>query len=106
MTSCFDTIQDYGLRAIGIGERLLPKSDITLCEQFVLIGSGAFVEYFLDLLHCYWVLAGYGAGTWEKQPFNLVTVRVKLVCILFRGSPLFIQFFSLMSLCVTAESWC
>ena len=26
MTSCFDTIQDYGLRAIGIGERLLPKA--------------------------------------------------------------------------------
>ena len=31
---------DYGLRSIGYGERLLPKSDITLCEQFVLIGSG------------------------------------------------------------------
>ena len=38
--SCYQTLMDYGLRSIGYGERLLPKSDITLCEQFVLIGSG------------------------------------------------------------------
>ena len=30
--SCFQTLQDYGLRAIGYGERLLPKTDITLCD--------------------------------------------------------------------------
>ena len=40
MSSCFQTLSDYGLRSLGYGERLLPKSDITLCEQFVLIGSG------------------------------------------------------------------
>ena len=38
--SCFQTLSDYGLRSLGYGERLLPKADITLCEQFVLIGSG------------------------------------------------------------------
>ena len=38
--SCLETIQAYGLRAIGIGERLLPQSDFTLCQQFTLIGSG------------------------------------------------------------------
>ena len=38
--SCIQTIQAYGLRSLGIGERLLPKSDFTLCEQVVLIGSG------------------------------------------------------------------
>ena len=31
--SCIETIQAYGLRSLGIGERLLPKSDFTLCEQ-------------------------------------------------------------------------
>ena len=40
MSSCLQTLSDYGLRSIGYGERLLPKADITLCEQFVLIGSG------------------------------------------------------------------
>ena len=38
--SCLQTISDYGLRAIGIGERLLPREDFTLCQQFTLIGSG------------------------------------------------------------------
>ena len=37
--SCLQTIQDYGLRSIGIGERLLPRSDFTLCQQFTLIAS-------------------------------------------------------------------
>ncbi|THF79036.1 MAG: amino acid ABC transporter permease, partial [Sulfitobacter sp. SK025] len=38
--SCWDTIQSYGLRSLGVGERLLPRSDFTLCDQFTLIGSG------------------------------------------------------------------
>ena len=38
--SCWDIIADYGLRSVGIGERLLPRSDFTLCHQFTLIGSG------------------------------------------------------------------
>ena len=38
--SCLQTIQDYGLRSLGIGERLLPRNDFTLCEQVTLIGSG------------------------------------------------------------------
>lgn len=37
---CVAELSDYGLRAFGIGERLLPKSDISLCDQIVLIGSG------------------------------------------------------------------
>ena len=32
--TCFETIQAYGLRSIGIGEKLLPKTDFTLCQQF------------------------------------------------------------------------
>ena len=38
--SCQQTILDYGLRSLGYGERLLPKSDFTLCQHFTLIGSG------------------------------------------------------------------
>ena len=38
--SCLQTIADYGLRSLGYGERLLPKADFTLCQQFTLIGSG------------------------------------------------------------------
>ena len=45
MMDCWDVIVSYGLRSIGIGERLLPRSDFTLCQQIVLIGSGPFVEH-------------------------------------------------------------
>ncbi|MGR3466386.1 MAG: amino acid ABC transporter permease, partial [Shimia sp.] len=38
--SCWETVQAYALRSVGIGERLLPREDFTLCQQFTLIGSG------------------------------------------------------------------
>ena len=37
--SCGQTILDYGLRSIGIGEKLLPKTEFDLCTQVTLIGS-------------------------------------------------------------------
>lgn len=47
--SCTQTILDYGLRAIGYGERLLPRSDFTLCQQFTLIGSGMIWNIYFGL---------------------------------------------------------
>ena len=38
--SCWQTVQDYALRSLGHGERLLPREGYTLCEHFTLIGSG------------------------------------------------------------------
>ena len=38
--TCLEALQAYGLRSLGYGERLLPRGDITLCEQIELIGSG------------------------------------------------------------------
>ena len=35
--SCFETLQAYGLRSIGIGERLLPKADITRASRRCLL---------------------------------------------------------------------
>ena len=48
--SCWQTIQDYGLRSIGIGERLLPRTDITLCDQFTLIASGMIWNIYFAVL--------------------------------------------------------
>ena len=44
--SCWQTIQDYGLRSLGIGERGLPKADITLCD---LTGVGVQDTAIVDL---------------------------------------------------------
>ena len=50
MSNCWTTIQDYGLRSIGIGERILPKTDITICEQVVLIGSGLIWNIYFGII--------------------------------------------------------
>ena len=47
---CAEALQDYGLRALGIGERLLPQADITLCQQIVLIGSGMMWNVYFGIL--------------------------------------------------------
>lgn len=48
--TCWETIQAYGLRSIGIGENLLPRSDFTLCQQFTLIGSGMIWNLYFGIL--------------------------------------------------------
>ncbi|MDK8872761.1 MULTISPECIES: ABC transporter permease subunit [Paracoccus] len=94
MSQCLQTIQDYGLRALGIGERLLPRSEFTLCEQVTLIGSGllwnvyfaalaVFLGFFLANLLA---VAKASANRWARKP-------AEWFIFLFRGSPLFIQFF-------------
>ena len=92
--SCLQTIADYGLRSIGIGERLLPKADITLCQQFTLIGSGLIWNVYFALcalilgfgLSISLALARNSASPWLRKPADWFI-------FVFRGSPLFIQFF-------------
>ena len=92
--SCLATIQDYGLRAIGIGERLLPKEDFTLCQQFTLIGSGLIWNIYFGVLALvigFFIanavaLAKSARSAWLRKP-------AELFVLVFRGSPLFIQFF-------------
>ena len=92
--SCIQTIQAYGLRSLGIGERLLPKSDFTLCEQVVLIGSGMIWNvYFaaMALAIGFWFAMALAVGKIAANPF--VRLPAAGFIFLFRGSPLFIQFF-------------
>ena len=92
--SCWETIQAYGLRSIGIGERLLPKEDFTLCQQFTLIGSGMIWNVYFGVLA---LSAGFFLATmlalgknarsrWLRKP-------AEWFIFVFRGSPLFVQFF-------------
>ena len=91
---CIETIQSYGLRSLGIGERLLPKSDFTLCEQVVLIGSGMIWNvYFaaMALAIGFWFAMALAVGKNAANPF--IRIPAAGFIFLFRGSPLFIQFF-------------
>lgn len=92
--SCVDTLHDYGLRSLGIGERLLPKTDITLCDQFVLIGSGLIWNIYFAvfaMLVGFWLATLVAVGKASANP--LFSAPAKAFIFIFRGSPLFIQFF-------------
>ncbi|HHG89344.1 MAG TPA: ABC transporter permease subunit [Devosia sp.] len=92
--SCTETIVEYGLRAIGIGERLLPKADITLCEQFVLIGSGMIWNlYFALFALAFGFFAATGVALARASSQPLLQLPAKAFIFVIRGSPLFIQFF-------------
>ncbi len=92
--SCWDTFQDYALRSLGYGERLLPRSGFDLCQQFTLIGSGLIWNIYFGvlalgagfLLANALALAKASRSPWTRKP-------AEWFIFLFRGSPLFIQFF-------------
>jgi polar amino acid transport system permease protein len=92
--SCLQTIADYGLRSIGIGERLLPSTDFTICQQFTLIGSGMIWNLYFGILALIFgfvlataiAMARAARSPWARKP-------AQWFIFVFRGSPLFIQFF-------------
>jgi len=92
--TCLETIQAYGLRSLGIGERLLPRDDFTLCQQFTLIGSGLIWNIYFGVLALFFgfflanalALAKAAQNPWARKP-------AEWFIFVFRGSPLFIQFF-------------
>jgi len=92
--SCLQTIQDYGLRSLGYGERLLPREGFTLCEQFTLIGSGMIWNVYFGvvaLLTGFFFATALGAGKASANPW--FRKPAEWFIFIFRGSPLFIQFF-------------
>jgi polar amino acid transport system permease protein len=92
--SCAETISAYAFRSLGYGERLLPRADITLCEQFTLIGSGLIWNvYFgaLALVTGFLLATALAVGKNAANP--LWRKPSEWFVFVFRGSPLFIQFF-------------
>ena len=92
--SCWQTIQDYGLRSVGIGERLLPREDFTLCQQFTLIGSGMIWNIYFGVFAL--VLGFFLATTvavGKSSNRKIIRKPAEWFIFIFRGSPLFIQFF-------------
>ncbi|MGB2201733.1 MAG: ABC transporter permease [Pseudooceanicola atlanticus] len=92
--TCLETIQAYALRSIGIGERLLPRSDFTLCQQFTLIGSGVIWNIYFALFA---LILGFAlsvsVGLARNANSALIRKPADWFVFVFRGSPLFIQFF-------------
>ncbi len=92
--TCAEAFQAYALRAIGIGERLLPRSDIGLCEQVILIGSGMIWNVYFGLLALsFGFFFAVALATAKASPRRVLRKPAEWFIFIFRGSPLFIQFF-------------
>jgi polar amino acid transport system permease protein len=97
MRTCGESLAEYGLRALGrdFGATLLPKgADISLCDQIVLIGSGLIWNLYFGVLA---VLIGFALATAlalaKGSRHRLLRAPAAGFIFVFRGSPLFIQFF-------------
>ena len=92
--SCWQTVQDYALRSVGIGERLLPRDDFTLCQQVTLIGSGLIWNiYFGVVALCAGFFLAVALAMGKAARRAVLRKPAEWFIFLFRGSPLFIQFF-------------
>jgi His/Glu/Gln/Arg/opine family amino acid ABC transporter permease subunit len=92
--TCWEIIDAYALRSVGIGERLLPRDEITLCHQFVLIGSGMIWNIYFGtvaLASGFFLAVALALGKSARNP--LLRKPAEWLIFVFRGSPLFIQFF-------------
>jgi polar amino acid transport system permease protein len=92
--TCWETLQAYGLRSIGIGEKLLPTTDFTLCQQFTLIGSGLIWNLYFGVLAIalgFFLATAVALARTARNP--LIRKPADWFVFVFRGSPLFIQFF-------------
>ena len=92
--TCTETIAAYAFRSLGYGEKLLPRTDFTVCQHFALIGSGMIWNiYFgaLALIAGFFLANAIALGKASRSPWT--RKPAEWFVFVFRGSPLFIQFF-------------
>ncbi len=104
--SCWATIGDYAFRALGYGERLLPRSDFTLCQQFTLIGSGMIWNIYYGVLALvFGFVLAISLAMAKNSRHILLRKPAEWFVFVLRGSPLFIQFFLAYFLFLSLKQW-
>jgi len=97
MRTCAESFDGLILRAIGrdFGDRTLPRGlDITLCDQIFLIASGLIWNVYFAIVAVVTGFAFAVALAVAKGSTNgLLRRPAGAFIFLFRGSPLFVQFF-------------
>lgn len=97
MRTCAESFEGYILRALGRdwGERLLPRGlDITFCDQIFLIGGGLIWNiYFAALAIFFGFFLAVAVAVAKFSDRAVLRIPASAFVFVFRGSPLFIQFF-------------
>ena len=92
--SCGSSFADYAFRSLGYGERLLPRGEISFCDQVVLIGSGILWNIYFAVIA---IGIGFALATvlalGKARPPGMLNWLASGFVYFFRGTPLFIQFF-------------
>jgi len=92
--TCWETVQAYAFRSLGYGERLLPREGFTICEHVTLIGSGLIWNvYFGACALAIGFVFANALAVAKASPVAALRKPAEWFIFLFRGSPLFIQFF-------------
>ncbi|MCJ8140291.1 ABC transporter permease [Falsirhodobacter halotolerans] len=92
--SCWDTVQAYAFRSLGFGERMLPRDTYDLCQHFTLIGSGLIWNIYFAVIALsagFFLATALAVGKASRR--RLIRKPAEWFIFVFRGSPLFIQFF-------------
>lgn len=97
MRTCAESFEAYALRALGrdYGAPLLPRGlDITICDQVFLIGGGLLWNiYFAATAIAIGFFLAIGVAAAKFSPNKWLSRPASVFIFIFRGSPLFIQFF-------------
>ncbi|MCB1409927.1 MAG: ABC transporter permease subunit [Rhodobacteraceae bacterium] len=97
MNTCAQSFETLILRSLGreFGARLLPSGlDITLCDQVFLIASGLIWNiYFAILALALGFFLATAVALGKASPRAWLNRPARAFIFLFRGSPLFVQFF-------------
>ena len=97
MNTCAESFETLILRSLGreFGARLLPSGlDITLCDQVFLIASGLIWNiYFAILALALGFFLATAVALGKASPRAWLNRPARAFIFLFRGSPLFVQFF-------------
>ncbi|MBN8290911.1 amino acid ABC transporter permease [Rhodobacter sp. NTK016B] len=97
MSSCGESFSGLILRALGrdFGDRLLPRGlEINFCDQVFLIASGLIWNvYFAILALFFGFFLATAVALGKASPSRWLSRPADWFVFLFRGSPLFVQFF-------------
>lgn len=95
--SCAESFRGLILRALGrdFGDRLLPRGlEINVCDQVFLIASGlVWNVYFATLALFFGFFLATAVAMGKASPTAWARKPAEAFVFLFRGSPLFVQFF-------------
>lgn len=97
MNTCAESFDSLILRSMGreFGARQLPRElEITLCDQVFLIASGLIWNvYFAVLALAFGFFLAIALALAKGSPLALLRRPAEAFIFIFRGSPLFVQFF-------------